>query len=190
MNSVEEFDFISKTKPRDKHQNDWCMRFVWSTKSGKPTIVNCMFLITLLITGTLTSHSCNRKVRELSLLEDELLILFLRAFSWIIRTGRRLLSNWSARYGVFIYIYIYKLGALVTKKGERQRPKYRLVHMVCLKHQRRQTRHFKLAVSCYLIHLWYGDQSAEQVIRPVNVVIWGWCFDIFVVSILLNWSHE
>ena len=47
----------NNTTVRGKHRKTaQCIRFVCITKGGQPTILNCLFLITLFVSGTVTSH--------------------------------------------------------------------------------------------------------------------------------------
>ena len=55
-----------KTKVRGKHHKTvWLTQLVWKITGGKPTFVNWLFLVTLVICGTILIHSSNCCGQEL-----------------------------------------------------------------------------------------------------------------------------
>ena len=71
-----------KKKVRDKHQNNvLCIQFIFIIKGSDPTIVNGVFLISFLFSGTVTSPSIKWWSRELLFLETKILMLLFHHFN-------------------------------------------------------------------------------------------------------------
>ena len=88
----------------------------------------------------------------------------------------------------FAYMKVRRIVHKIKVRGKHQKNVW-CIKFICIIEGSKPTI-FKSALSHFLIHLWYCEQSFNIVLRNGTVIIGGWYFDIIVAIILLNCLQE